>query len=212
MSILFYLLKSWLIGVAIAAPVGPVGMLCIRKTLELGFIGTIAVGLGAALADSIYAFIAATGITSVSDFLLDNELYIKILGGIFLLFLAFKELKNSSKLPTEIHDKGKKAVKLIYSVFFLTLTSPMTILSFIAIFASIGGSDINHNLSLWMVLGVSLGSLSWMLMLGFIITKTKHFLSETWIYRIRYVSAIILGGFGVWAIYSGLILFSTSKG
>jgi putative LysE/RhtB family amino acid efflux pump len=70
MSILFYFIKAWLIGIAIAAPVGPIGMLCIRKTLELGLKGALLVGLGAALADGCYGVIAALGLSAISHFLL----------------------------------------------------------------------------------------------------------------------------------------------
>ena len=95
MSILLYLFKACMIGIAIAAPVGPIGMLCIKKTLELGIKGALLVGLGAALADSVYGLIAALGLTTVSNIMVTSSSALKLIGGIFLLYLAYKEAKSS---------------------------------------------------------------------------------------------------------------------
>lgn len=200
MSVLFFLIKSWMIGIAIAAPVGPIGMLCIRKTLELGFVGAVAVGLGAATADIIYGIIAATGLTAVSHFLLEKVVFIKILGGAFLLYLAYKEIKSKPSTTETNIGKNKKLYQLTSKVFFLTLTNPMTILSFIGIFASMSGDIITTSESVAMVIGLFLGSMTWWLILGSIVIKIKHRLPEAWIHRIRYLSAMILAGFGAYII------------
>jgi putative LysE/RhtB family amino acid efflux pump len=203
MSTITYLIEAWIIGVAIAAPVGPIGMLCIRKTLEIGMVGAIAVGLGAALADSVYGLIAATGLSAISSFLLAQTTYIKLIGGAFLLYLAYTEIvANPSSSAANVGKK--KTSRLIAEVFVLTLTNPATILSFIGIFASIGGGATSATLMALMVFGIFLGSMTWWLILGTIIIHIKHKLPELWIHRIRYVSALILGGFGVWAMFSVL--------
>ena len=202
MSNLFYLINAWLIGLAIAAPVGPIGILCIRRTLEHGLRGALAVGLGAALADSVYGGIAATGLTAVSHFLLGQVVFIRVLGGCFLLYLAYKESRSKPTKKEAGVKKNKGALTL--QVFFLTLTNPMTILSFIGIFASIGGGAATSLGALIMVLGVFLGSMTWWVILGSFIVKVKHKLPEVWIQRIRYLSVIILAGFGVVAILSAL--------
>lgn len=176
----------------------------IRKTLELGIRGGLTVGLGAALADGVYGFIAGAGVTTVSNALLDKDVFIKLIGGIFLLYLALKELRAPLSPRTISATPRKKLIKLTSYTFFLTLTSPFTILSFIAIFASIGGTDVTFKESLWMVLGIFLGSMSWWIILGVIIVKIKHYLSEGWINRIRYGSTLILGGFGAWAIIAAM--------
>lgn len=207
MSILIHLLEAWMIGIAIAAPVGPIGMLCIRKTLEIGLIGAIAVGLGAALADSAYGLVAALGLTAVSHFLLEKAVYIKLIGGVFLLYLAYKELKAKPSSADVTVGKNKNMSKLTAEVFFLTLTNPATILSFIGIFASIGGGATSTTEMFLLVIGIFLGSMTWWLFLGTLIIKIKHKLPESWIHRIRYLSAIILGGFGLWAVVSGLLVY-----
>lgn len=201
---LIYLLKAWMIGLAVSVPVGPIGMLCIRKTLELGFIGAIAVGLGAALADSVYGLIAATGLNLVSEFLLAKIAWIKILGGVFLLYLAYTEIKSSWADSSKTLIPTDEVFKLVYKVFFLTLTNPMTILIFIGIFAGIGGATVSMLELLVMVAGVFLGSMTWWFILGFIIVKIKHKLPELWLDRIRYFSSFIFASFGVFAILVGI--------
>ncbi len=202
MSLIFYLLKAWLIGIAVAAPVGPIGALCIRKTLEMGLLGAIAVGLGAALADSVYGLVAALGLTAVSHFLLQNTMVIRVFGGLFLLYLAYKEVKSTS--GDAASPLSGNLYKLIGGVFLLTLANPMTILSFIGIFASIGSGAPTTLETLTMVVGIFLGSMTWWLILGAIIVKIKHKLSEVWIQRIRYLSALLLAGFGVFAIVGSM--------
>lgn len=206
MSIAFLLIKAWLIGVAIAAPVGPIGVLCIRKTLQLGIMGTVSVGLGAALGDSVYGIIAALGLSTISHFLLDKVFLIKIIGGLFLLYLAYKEMKNSYA-SEQIMSKNKASFTLISEVFLLTLANPMTILSVIAIFAGIGEQPESAAQSLIMVLGIFLGSLTWWLFLGGIILKIKQKLPETWLQRIKYFSALTLGIFGIISLLSVLEIF-----
>jgi putative LysE/RhtB family amino acid efflux pump len=207
MSTLIHLMEAWLIGIAIAAPVGPIGMLCIRKTLEIGLVGAIAVGLGAALADSAYGLVAALGLTAVSHFLLAKATYIKLVGGVFLLYLAYMELKVKPSSAGVTVGKSKNMSRLTAEVFFLTLTNPATILSFIGIFASIGGGANSTSEMFLLVLGIFLGSMTWWLFLGTLIVKIKHKLPESWIHRIRYLSAIILGGFGLWAVLSGFFVY-----
>lgn len=200
----FTLAKAWVVGMAIAAPVGPIGMLCIRKTLELGFLGTIAVGLGAALADSIFGFIAALGVTAISHFLLEKVGVIKVIGGMFLFYLAYKEV-HSEPMTSKISSQLKPLSKLIAEIFVLTLTNPMTILCFIGIFSTIGGGGSSIVELSTIVVGVFLGSMTWWLVLGAIVIKIKHKLPKIWMNRVRYIAAVILGGCGIVAIASVII-------
>ncbi|ETZ07371.1 putative amino acid efflux protein YcgF [Holospora obtusa F1] len=204
MSILLYLFKAWMIGIAIAAPVGPIGMLCIKKTLELGIKGALLVGLGAALADSVYGLIAALGLTAVSHIMIAGSGSLKLIGGIFLLYLAYKEAK-SSVASNEAHVSEKSQLKLVSEVFFLTITNPMTILSFVGIFASIGTATSSTLESITMVVGIFLGSMTWWCVLGSAVTKIKHKLPKTWLERIKWVSCCILASFGLLAIVGSLM-------
>ncbi|MEQ9116536.1 MAG: LysE family transporter [Rickettsiales bacterium] len=201
MSTLFILIKSWIIGIAIAAPVGPIGILCIRKTLEVGIIGALAVGVGAALADSIYAFIAGASFSSISVFLLSKTQHIKFFGGMFLLYLSYKEIKNNSDDSSKTSIKiANRFWKIVTTVFILTLANPMTILSFIGIFAGISNDTASLSESLAFVVGVFLGSMTWWMVLGFIIVRVKHKISVKLKNSIRYTSASILFCFGMYVL------------
>ena len=129
-------LKGIILGFSIAAPVGPIGILCIRKTLQFGRFSGLFSGLGAAVADTIFAVIAAFGLTLISDALLAGQFWLRLVGGAFLLYLGWKTFF------TKVLDKSQKIshTNLLHdfiSTFFLTITNPMTILAFIAIFAGV---------------------------------------------------------------------------
>lgn len=202
-SYFLFLIKAWLIGIAIAAPVGPIGMLCIRKTLEFGFFGAVAVGIGAAFADGVYGAIAATGLSVITQFLLKQAVILKIFGGLFLLILAYKEFKRALCLNPAT-AKNVASFKLAIEVFFLTLSNPMTIIAFISIFASLNTGPTSAFEAVSMVLGIILGSLTWWFILGGAVVKIKNKLPEKWLYRIKYITSIVLSGFGVIAVISGL--------
>ena len=201
---MFYLLKAWLIGIAIAAPVGPIGLLCIKKTLEHGIKGALLVGLGAAVADSAYGLIAALGLSAISHFMIASGTYLKLLGGVFLLYLAYRETK-SSPAKEEAYVSGKSWMLLVGEVFFLTITNPLTILSFVGIFASIGTGSSSTLESVAMVVGIFLGSMTWWCILGVTITKIKHKLPIIWVEQIKWISCFILASFGLVAILNGLM-------
>ena len=159
------------------------------------------VGLGAALADAVYGLIAGAGLTVVSSFLLNQMQAIKIMGAIFLCYLDYKEVQskpNNKKIVQPI----KNCFSIIISTFLLTITNPMTILMFLGIFSSIAGEVIHFSDALWMVLGIFVGSMIWWIILGLIIVKIKHYLSEKWMGWIKFLSASILIGFAGWSIFS----------
>ena len=132
-----FLLRGLVIGFSIAAPVGPIGALCMRRTLTEGRAFGLVSGLGAASADAIYGCIAGFGLTFVSAFLVGHQLWLRLLGGAFLCYLGVKTLLTK---PTEegATAKGKTLIGAYGSTFLLTLTNPMTILSFAAVFAGLG--------------------------------------------------------------------------
>jgi len=197
-----YFIESLIIGFTIAAIVGPIGLLCIKKTLEHGMQAALLVGLGAAMADATYGLIAGLGLSMISNILINQSLYIKLLGGLFLIYLAYQEIKpHKDKAAVSHSDIG---LKLAIEVFVLTLMNPLTILSFIAIFASIANGPTSVWQSSIMVLGVFLGSMVWWIILGGIITKIRHKLSSQWKDRIRYCSAFILFLFGISAVINAI--------
>jgi len=194
-------LKALLIGFSIAMPVGAIGILCIKNSLMYGFKIGFGVGIGAAFADLFYGFLTGGGLAIISKFLLNYSFFIKAGGGLILIFLGISEIKNAKKIP-QINDKtkSKNFTKTITTTFLLTLGNPTTILSFIGVFAAIGGNNLNSNGIILMIFGVFCGSLLWWIILALIISAIRHKISNHWLIAIKIISGIILTNFGLWSI------------
>lgn len=160
-------LSGIVLGFSIAAPVGPIGLLCIRRTLTDGRRYGLVSGLGAASADAIYGAIAAFGLTFISSFLIDQQEWLRLAGGLFLCFLGVRTFRSKSAVKTAGTREGSLWVAY-GSTFFLTLTNPMTILSFAAIFAGfdLAGKNNSHAAAAALVAGVFTGSSLWWLSLN----------------------------------------------
>ena len=205
MSLILYFLKAAMLCIAFSAPIGPVGMICIRKSLEIGFKGALAVAVGTALSDTVYLVVAGAGLTTISHFLVEKANLIKICGGLVLFMFAYQEIRQKQTLTEESSvSRNNSFRKLVYKVFILALTSPITVVMFVGIFASIGGSNISNQEWLAMVAGWLAGGLLWWTVLGTVIIKIKHKIPLMWINRTRYISAAVLIGFATFAIWDGL--------
>ena len=161
------ILKGLIIGFSIAAPVGPIGVLCIQRTLNGGYRSGLFTGLGAATADAVYGLIAAFGLTAISDFMIRQRYWFSLVGGAFLCFLGVRALLRKTDRITSA-PKKTSLIRNYGSTFFLTLTNPMTILFFIGIFSGfdvIGDFD-RLTTAAVLVLGVFLGSGLWWLSLS----------------------------------------------
>lgn len=226
-------IRGLVIGFSIAAPVGPIGILCIRRTLAYGRISGFVSGLGAATADAVYGCVAALGLTFISSFLIDQQTWFRLIGGAFLIYLGVRTFieKPSDlgrEMQSEIGDSGgeqnfsgilgnaKKAnsrgERNIFSdytsTFFLTMTNPMTILSFTAIFAGLGLVESGERGSgaLVIVAGVFLGSASWWLILSSVADVFRRsFLTPNGLRWVNRLAGIIITGFGSIAILSLLL-------
>ena len=155
MQTLLFFSKAFFASVAIQIPIGPISILCIRKTLELGIRGAILVGLGTALADSVYAIVAALGFSVVSETMTENESILKLLGGLFLLYLAYKEAKSvDMSMSNEINIKNQQNFRTIIETFFLNIISPVTIISFIGIFALVDIMPTSTTEAVMLVIGI----------------------------------------------------------
>jgi threonine/homoserine/homoserine lactone efflux protein len=155
------------IGFSIAAPVGPIAILCIRRTLTDGWLMGLISGLGAATADMIYGGVAAFGLRAVSDFLLIQHVWFRILGGLFLIFLGIR-IALSNPTEGKNYNSGKSVPGTFLTTLILTLSNPVTILSFAAIYSGFGfGYQIESiTESTWMIFGVFLGSSLWWVILS----------------------------------------------
>ena len=190
--------KGLVLGFSIAAPVGPIAILCIRRTVQFGRLSGLFSGLGAAAADTFYALIAALGLTFISNFLMGCQFWLRLLGGVFLLYLGWRTFFNKSreKLPTMSHTT---VVNDFISTFFLTVANPLTVLSFLAIFAGLGISDLkgNYGEALLLVIGVFLGSSLWWLILSEGVTLFRKKISQEIMAWINRIAGILIAGFGV---------------
>ncbi len=196
-------LKGLIIGISIAAPVGPIGVLCIRATLAKGAIHGLVAGLGAATADAIYGFTAAFGLTWISNVIVAQQFWFRLIGGGFLGYLGIKTLLAP---PSKDVASGHRYhhIGAYGTTFFLTLTNPMTILSFAAIFGGLGmvNPSAHYASASLMVVGVFIGSgLWWCFLSGFTGMFRERFIHKklSWVNR---VSGIIITTFGVLALIS----------
>jgi threonine/homoserine/homoserine lactone efflux protein len=202
---MYFLIKGIVLGFSIAAPVGPIGILCIRKTLQFGRLSGFFSGLGAALADMIYGSIAAFGLTIISNALLASQFWLKMIGGIFLVYLGIKTFFSKSMKQEDKKLTRQTLLKDFITTFFLTLTNPMTIIAFLGIFAGLGLSNTNGNLlqASFLVIGVFLGSSLWWLVLSEFVTFFRKKIEEKMMRLINRIAGFIIFGFGIFAL-SGL--------
>lgn len=201
MQEIHYLIKGFIVGLSISVPVGPIGILCIRRTLAEGRVVGFLSGLGAATADAFYGAIAGFGLTFLVDFLIGKQYWLHLIGGGLLIILGVKTFLSK---PAEegVPMEGNSPWHAYLSTFFLTLTNPMTIIFFAAVFAGLGvGSGGNHLLLPGMlVTGIFVGSAMWWLVLcGFtgLLQKLLNLKRLQWLNRI---SGLIILGFGLFAL------------
>ena len=196
-------LQGLLIGFSIAAPVGPIGVLCIRRTLADGRLAGLLSGLGAATADAMYGAVAGFGLTFVSGLLVSQQGALRLVGGLFLLWLGWQTLRSA---PAEraAAASGAGLLGAYTSTLLLTLTNPLTILSFVAIFAGVGlgSTGGNYLLAALLVLGVGSGSAAWWLLLsgGVSLLRTRFTPGALrWVNRL---SGLVIAAFGLAALWS----------
>jgi len=200
-----FLLKGLAIGFSIAAPVGPIGVLCIRRTLAEGRASGLVSGLGAASADAIYGCIAGFGLTFISNFLVSQQVWLHLIGGVFLCYLGFKTLLAKPAEQAAL-AKGNGLVSDYGSTFFLTLTNPMTIISFAAIFAGLGLTSTSGNYvsASVLVLGVFIGSALWWLILSGGVGVFRERFNPHGLRWVNRISGTIITGFGLFALLGAL--------
>ncbi len=198
-----FFVRGLLIGLSIAAVVGPMSILCINRTLNFGQRHGLISGLGIATADAIYGSIAAFGVTVIASFLVSQHIWISLIGGLFLVYLGIKTILSR---PAERAATAKttRVFGAYASTLLLTLTNPLTILSFAAIFAGIGvgGASKSYLSAAIVVLGVFFGSALWWCILTSLISLMRGKLNASWLLWINRISGGIIGIFGLIALLS----------
>jgi threonine/homoserine/homoserine lactone efflux protein len=193
---LLIFIKGIFIGFAMAVPIGPIGIICIRKTLTEGRLRGLIIGFGAATADLLYGSVAAFGLTIVSDMLISQRIWIRLVGGLLLLFLGAKTFRAQPANP-KFHIHSSSILRSYLTTVFLTLTNPLSIFAFIAVFAALGlGYDLSNFSAAALVAGVFIGSSLWFLLLSSGVTLFRKKLEISglrWVNRIA-GSLIIISG------------------
>lgn len=201
MESLALFLSSLLIGLSIAAPVGPIGLLTIQRSLEHGPRAGLATGLGAAAADAVYGAIGAYGVSWLVNALVAARVPLALFGGAFLLWMAWQLVRAPAAERAASTAPARGGWQYFASTFVLTLSNPATIISFIAIFGAMAGRASTGSPAL-MVLGVLLGSALWWLMLSSAVGRLRERFDAVWRRRVNLISATVLAAFALWQLAS----------
>jgi threonine/homoserine/homoserine lactone efflux protein len=198
-SMLF--IRGFVLGLSIAAPVGPIGALCIRRSVKDGWPSGFISGLGAATADMLYGSVAAFGLKTVSDIMIRGQSWLRGFGGVFLIYLGMQTL-ISKQDPQAAQTPRLKILGNYGSTFILTLTNPLTILTFVAVFSSIMPSNAGVTTlnAIFMVVGVFLGSSTWWLILSLSAESLSIRFGERFKKWIKWISGAVITIFGLGAL------------
>ena len=198
------------IGFSIAAAVGPISLLCVQRTLQHGQRIGFASGLGIASADAIYGLIGGLGLTVITNFLVGLQFYLRLIGGIVLVYLGIKSflVKGEIRAAKE-HPNGVASYFLATSsIFLLTLSNPLTIISFLAIYSGIGVLELEHH---WIdavafSLAIFIGSSLWWSVLVSGVNQLRNRFKVSMLFQLNRISGAVIAGFGM--IILGQVIFS----
>jgi threonine/homoserine/homoserine lactone efflux protein len=196
------LLKAAIIGLSIAAPVGPIGLLCMQRTLTDGPKAGFVCGLGAATADGVYGIIGALGLTTLTQFFTSAATPLSIFGATFLIWIGVKLLKEKSQAQSSTISANRSYFKSFLSTLLLTLANPLTILSFVAVFSALSTRGLNYDNAITMVVGVFLGSAIWWLLLAGGVSVIRHKINAHIMQKINQGAGALLLTFGIWQLSS----------
>lgn len=198
-------LQALAIGFAVAVPLGPIGLLCIERTLRLGLATGLATGLGVALADASYGALVATGATLLSEVLAAQERSLRILGGLALAAIGLRSLLKARQ-DAAAGDGRAVRLKAFATAYLLTLANPATIASFMAIFAGLGFSRTARTPgdAAVVVTGVFLGSLLWWILLSSGVALLRHRLPPRAVTGLNRGAGAVLIAAGLWMTLAAL--------
>ncbi len=194
------------VGIIVAAPIGPVNLICIRRTLSYGPVNGFLSGLGAALGDGVFAAITAFGLTAIYKVIEGASLWLELFGGLFLLgyaYIALTKTPKIAKVPIDgelPHDPSAKLFQSMVSTFALTITNPATLVGFAALFAglsSLAGAGASYPMAATLVASVIAGSALWWLTVVTITTLLHRSVGERSLVLINRGAGVVIGVFGV---------------
>lgn len=193
------LLSGLSFGFIVAVPVGPMSLLCMNRTMKYGLRAGLATGAGIALADAVYALVTVTGFKFVNNFTATYALPLRLLGSLFLGYLGVKALWPDSPAKSRAETDPSGRIHSMLSSFLLTLANPATILSFMALAASLGSSI---GTSLFLPAGIALGSFTWWLLLAAVISWISGKLPKSFLPSLNLVSSLFLILFALYGIFN----------
>ncbi|MEO1193010.1 MAG: LysE family transporter [Pseudomonadota bacterium] len=195
-------LKGIVAGLIIAVPVGPVAVICIKRAIYYGVPGGLAAGFGAAVADAFFGAVAGFGIAAVSHFLIEQEHWIRGIGGLILIFLGAAFFLYPGKPPERGASRAGLAGTFL-TTFMLTLTNPITIITFLTIFATLGlaGNPLSYGSAGVLVAGVFLGSALWWVSISMAVLLARGRIGTSWMPQVKRWSGALIFGFGIYALW-----------
>lgn len=207
MTEFIFFLKGLIIGLLVSAPVGPLALICIRRTLVKNRLCGFVAGLGVATSDLFYAIVAGFSITLIYNFIIAEKLWFRLIGGLFLVYLGLRTILFKQK--EKFNDKGKNNNNLVHdflSTFFIALAGPFTLVFFLAIFSGlgIGQTDYQHFNTVVTIIGIFIGSVLWWGILSSLVDLFKERFNDKLIALINKVVGIVVLIFGILILFSPL--------
>jgi len=202
---LLIFLKGILAGMIIAVPVGPVAVICIKRSIYFGVLGGLSAGFGAAVADAVFGAVVGFGIAAVTQFLAEHESVIQLVGGIILLVLGLVFILRPGGAPGDSPSRAGMAGTFL-ATFTLTMTNPATILTFLTVFSSLGlaTANLGYDEAAILVAGVFLGSAIWWVSISLAVLLARGRIGVAWMPRVKRWSGVIVIAFGIYALWSAL--------
>lgn len=200
-----FLIRGLIFGLSIAAVVGPMSVLCMQRTVNRGLLYGLVSGMGIATADGIYGSMAGFGLTVIISLLFSLQLWIHLLGGLFLIYLGIRTiLTKPAERAAAAKANAGSLLGAYVSTLLLTLTNPLTILSFAAIFAGLGAatSGGGYGTAAALVLGVFIGSAVWWVLLTGLVGALRTRVTTGVLRWVNRISGAVILGFGLFALIS----------
>lgn len=201
------LLKGAIIGFMVSLPLGPIGLLCVQRTLNKGRRSGFVSGLGAVAADTVFAIIAGLGLTIIIRFIEEKQFYFQIIGGVIIIYLGLHIFYSNPVKQVKMQRLNKNKLSNDFlSVFFITITNPLAIFFFLAMFTGVNlanGRMSFFNL-IFMVLGVTAGAAFWWFLLSSFVSFFRHrfrLKNIWWMNKVAGVVIFLLGVIGILSVW-----------
>jgi threonine/homoserine/homoserine lactone efflux protein len=201
--------KGVIVGLLVSAPLGPIGILCIQRTLNRGRISGFISGIGAAVADTIFAIVASLGLSIIINFIQKQHMYLQILGGLFVLYIGARIFYTNPFKQLKLQRLGKTSLSHdFFSVLLLTLSNPIAIFLFLAIMAGINIADTNLSVFEFLILlaGIFGGAVLWWFLLSTLANRFRKLIRLRNIWWLNKITGSLIFLFGLAVIISVWIL------